>query len=171
MRLYFMSKICFKCGIEKELSEFYKHKKMADGHVNKCKECNKKDVRENRSKNIDYYQEYDRKRANLKHRVDARKEYAQTKEYAESHSKASSKWDSSNPIKKWVHGIVRRAISNGTLIKQNCEWCDTDKSIHGHHCDYAKPLDVMWLCAQCHRDWHKKYEAINGDMPDEDEIE
>lgn len=37
-------KRCFKCGLEKELTQFYKHKEMSDCHLNKCKECTKKDT-------------------------------------------------------------------------------------------------------------------------------
>ena len=40
-------KKCFKCGLEKELTQFYKHKEMSDGHLNKCKECAKKDTANN----------------------------------------------------------------------------------------------------------------------------
>ena len=36
------TKVCTKCGIEKELKEFFKNKKMKDDYLSTCKLCCKK---------------------------------------------------------------------------------------------------------------------------------
>ena len=140
-----MKKECFKCGETKPLACFYKHKQMADGHLNKCKDCNKKDVRENRKRNIDYYREYDRARG-------AR----QTSEYHRSYRNEF-------PMKYAAHNWVSNAVRDGRLKKPSkCEECGHDNNrIHGHHDDYGKPMIVRWLCPACHKAWHDK----NGEAP------
>lgn len=55
-------KKCIKCGVPQEIGAFYTHPHMADGHLNKCKECCRKDSIANRIKNRDFYREYDRQR-------------------------------------------------------------------------------------------------------------
>lgn len=63
-------KICFKCGINKPLEEFYKHKMMLDGHLNKCKDCAKMDVKERYDEKIlePEFIEKERKRGREKYR-------------------------------------------------------------------------------------------------------
>lgn len=138
-------KECFKCKESKPLSEFYKHFAMADGHLNKCKDCNKTDVRKNRQSNIEHYREYDRRRGN-------RQKKGYTKEYR-----------SKYPNKVRAHRIVRNAISQNKLFKEPCVVCGTDESVVAHHNDYLKPLNVVWMCQAHHVQWHKKNgEGLNG---------
>lgn len=160
-----MEKPCFKCGEIKPLSAFYKHPQMPDGHVNKCKECNKKDVRQNREKNIDYYRAYDKDRANLPHRVSARAAYQATDAGRASVAASKKKWMESNTIKNAAKYMVNNAVRDGRLKKEySCSNCGiTGVRIHGHHDDYSKPLDVRWLCSKCHMAWHKENgEGLNG---------
>ena len=162
-------KECFKCGKNKALSEYYKHSQMADGHLNKCKECSRKDVLKNRIKNVDYYREYDKSRMNEPQRVAAREKWANSEEGRESHMLAKVRWVAKNPEKKkeankkWAlanqhkikaHYQVAKAIKNGSLIKAPCIVCSNKKS-QAHHEDYEKPLDVRWMCATCHRAEHR----------------
>jgi hypothetical protein len=61
---------------------------------------------------------------------------------------------------------VKRAVRSGKLIKQPCECCGSDHAIRAHHDDYGKPLDVRWLCAACHFEWHTKNRAkLPGEQP------
>ena len=159
------TKKCFKCGEIKPLPAFYKHKQMADGRVNKCKDCNKADVRKNYRANIDHYKEYEKGRANLPHRVEARDRYAQTSDGKMAHSRGSQAWAKRNAIKKGASTMVGNAVRDGKLVKPDkCSKCgNTPARLHGHHDDYAFPLEVRWLCPGCHTKWHRENgEALNG---------
>jgi len=136
------SKECFKCKTIKPLTEFYKHSAMADGHVNKCKVCNKKDVGDHREKNIEKIREYDRQRGKLPER--------QAQNIA-----VTRAWRAEDTRRSKAHSAVLRAIKHGILVRSPCIRCGAEKSL-AHHEDYDFPLEVMWLCQPCHKQRHKE---------------
>lgn len=149
-----MEKACFKCGEIKPLTDYYKHKTMGDGHLNKCKECTKKDSSKHRDENIEKVKEYDRNRPNKKERCVKQAEYAKTPKGKEVALKATRNYRK-DKIKKQAHYDLSNAIKYERIEKpSNCSKCGIECNPHGHHDDYNRALDVRWLCTRCHTDFH-----------------
>lgn len=139
-------KKCFKCQEVKPLTEFYRHAQMADGHLNKCKSCAKKDVHHHRhfSDSREKILAYDRSRGN-------RQKEGYLQEYRLKY-----------PKKYKAHGMVNRAIRAKKLFRMPCEVCGNEKT-DAHHDDYDMPLNVRWLCSEHHHQWHATHgEALNA---------
>ncbi len=132
-------KTCFKCGEVKPLTDFYRHPKMADGHLNKCKACTKRDVAEHREAHIEDVRAYDRQRAALPHRKELNREMSQ-------------RYKVSQPKRRAAQVAVGNAVRDGRLAKLPCLICGADAE--AHHADYDRPLDVVWLCPPHHKQAH-----------------
>ena len=59
--------------------------------------------------------------------------------------------------KKHIRYLLQRAVAAGTILKPICcSECREPKSvIDGHHEDYDKPLEVVWICRKCHKRRHR----------------
>ena len=156
-----MTYTCKICSATSDEVEFYK------GHTSRCKECHKARVRENRRENAEYYRAYDAKRFRDDPRVKARhKRYQKTESGIASMARSRKKWQGNNPEKRAAHVILGNAVRDGRLFKlYNCECCGAGGRIHGHHEDYAQPLNVVWCCSTCHGKIHRgeiEVELVNG---------
>ena len=162
------SRICTACKIEKPFDEFGNYKKGKWGKREQCKVCirvkNKKYERANPDKmtakhnrwyekNKDHVAEYRRKR------------YADNPEPFKERSIAYRKSKNNEPVKKYkykyphkkrAHLYVELAIEYGHLTRpNNCSKCKIECKPQGHHPDYSKPLEVIWLCPKCHSFEHR----------------
>jgi transposase-like protein len=154
-------KLCKECNKEKSLSEFYAHKEMSDGVLNKCKDCVKARVHKHRDKNIEKIREYDKSRMNRPERVKARKDYIKTEAGKKAKQKAQVNYKNKYPLKYAAHVVTRNAIRDGNLKKMfACSVCSSQEKVEAHHDDYTKPLDVRWLCEKCHKEWHRNNKPI-----------
>jgi len=137
-------KTCFKCNATRSIDEFYRHPMMADGRLGKCKICTRLDMAAHRARKKGDKEWVQRERARC---VEKQKKYQ--RRYEENH-----------PERMAARRALSNAVVRGAVKKPSrCDTCGKRKNvrdIHGHHTDYSKPLDVMWLCARCHTDQHRK---------------
>ena len=159
-------KKCSKCKVEKDESEFSKSKSKKSGLDYRCKECCKTRCKEWRKKNPlygkDWYEknpQYNKKYSKGWYRnsknIERKKQH--NEDWRKNNREYFRNWDKNHPkdpIAVKARHMVASAIENGTLIRQPCSVCKTNKFIHGHHEDYHKPLDVIWLCAKHHHYLH-----------------
>ena len=65
------------------------------------------------------------------------------------------RWIEQNREKKRAHRTVAKAVAAGRLVAPStCPMCGADGKIEGHHLDYQKRLEVVWLCVRCHKKRH-----------------
>lgn len=145
-------KTCFKCGIEKPKSEFYAHKRMADGLLGKCKDCTRSDSEARRAiKETDprwMAKELDRHALKSRRMRLNGSAYKPTKEEKQAYQiKHRTKY----PDKYKAKCAVNNAIRDGRLKPHPCH-CGA--KAQAHHDDYSRPLDVVWLCASHHAERH-----------------
>ena len=132
-------KNCFKCNEQKDLSNFYKHKQMLDGYLNKCIECTKKDVKnryEILAQDVNF-KDKERKRGRQKyHRL-----YVGT---SKANKETVLRWENKYPEKKKCSSL------SSHLIKP---FEGAEKHHWSYNIEHAK--DVIWLTKKEHMKAHR----------------
>lgn len=143
------TKTCTTC--ERSLPiEAFATKPRGDGHQPKCRACTREYSR-------NWYRENRERRL-----ARAKQHYAENRDAIlrrqRAHRRATFR-------REQARGLLRNAVLRGDVRRpENCSRCGKRGRIQGHHHDYSKPLDVIWLCVACHLRLHGK-ERTNGLLP------
>lgn len=93
--------------------------------------------------------------------TEASKKYRKTPQGKKNIYKASYK---SMRVNKEEHNArvkVYYALKTGKLKRpDHCTRCKIKGKPYGHHEDYSKPLEVIWLCRGCHANRHRELKII-----------
>jgi len=129
------TKVCPKCGVRKSMATgFYQCSARYDGVSSHCMVCHRK----------------------------VTKEYDHTDKGKMAIRKRAVKAQAIRPHKLLAGKMVREAVRRGVLVRPDiCPNCGRTVKTQAHHEDYAKPLEVTWLCSLCHKMRHGKLVAVD----------
>ncbi|KKL87413.1 hypothetical protein LCGC14_1934930 [marine sediment metagenome] len=155
-----VTKVCTKCGLVKKQSEFYRDKSRKDGLHCWCKSCRKKSEQSGVGRESSRIRGRAWYLKNKQLTVNRAVQWAKDspKRRAEILAKSNKRRRAKHPEKSKAHSAVQHALRTGRLTKEPCFCGETE--VEGHHEDYNKPLDVIWLCRKCHLYKHKKKDWI-----------
>lgn len=161
---------CVKCGAMKPLSGYAPSRSNGSGHPRKkrmCKECVSARQREYRNNNKDRYiaymaeyrrAHYDRlqEQSHENYMANREKRIKDAVEYSRNHPEICKNKRTREPEKAKCWSSFSDAVYRGLVQRRNvCDLCGSSGKIHGHHPDYSKPLDVIWVCTICHGKLHR----------------
>lgn len=145
-----MECLCKHCCQLKPIENFYPYSKS------KCKECWQKYNDKWRLENPDKAKAIDkRKWLNRRDKMLARYRATPRRSNARDCKEVNREYRRNHRIEWNAKARVRYAVLTGKLIRPNeCSECGYICTPQAHHEDYSKPLDVIWLCASCHKRLH-----------------
>lgn len=144
-----MKKKCPDCKKEKLLSEFYKDRQQKNGYKPYCKSCVKKQLQ--------IY--YINNKAKIKKRDERYKNSIQGRKVAVETSRRMFK---KYPKKTLARQKLYYHVKTGKIKRKPCIKCGSLK-VEGHHFDYSKPLDVLWLCQFHHQEIEGRLVSVYED--------
>lgn len=117
---------CARCGKRKKYVHIHAQRTAKDGELKSyfwCRDCN----------------------------TERQREFRNTENGRESTRKAVAKSIAKHWHKQKARIALNRQVKLGNIIRpKQCPVCKKYKKVEGHHDDYSKPLEVKWVCRQCH---------------------
>lgn len=175
-------KKCTRCEAEKELTEFHKRKDRASGVNTICKGClnsrrkqliapkkgevNRKQregYKKNREDRLKWMNEYWK---NLPEEEKNRRREIKRIQFKTSQEQKANKKKYLKEVydqeKLKANRELNEALRRDKIQKPDyCQICNEKKRLDGHHSDYSKPLQVLWVCRKCHSAIHKQLKERN----------
>lgn len=148
-----MFKKCSECQKTKPVTDFHWKSKKDGWRRSMCKPCCA--IHRQTPEYKALHKERNRRyRLTTKGRARTREgntRYRKTEKF----KKAVQKYRDKFPERRSAQVKLQNAVAGGKVVRpDSCLVCATKCIPEGHHHDYDKPFDVIWVCKKCHTDFH-----------------
>ena len=158
-------KTCIKCGETKPLESFYRNHERKDGRLERCKDCVKVyEQSPERRAYLKKWQQTEAGKACIKRNKpspevqrERTKRYRSSPKGQEKEAEYMEQYIQNNPEQRKAMTAIMHALERGKIEKpDSCQVCNKKRKVQGHHESYEPEhwLDVIWLCASCHKKYH-----------------